>query len=385
MKAIEFTPSRIDRESAHREIRGHAGRLAPEAVDEATGHVLDPWIDARAEQWLAEVEDEHGSYRVRAESKAGKAKADLSKLDRQRGQAERRLGELTAAREVTLKRMLGEPRTEEAGGGFADAALLAGRTRGSYWYLVALLFAVGADISAFFQVIQLVMPDQSETVALVLVLGFTAIVLALAHGAGALLRDRRAGVPWVPAIAAPLCVLIWVALGLLAAWVRLKFGALPVSSGDFSLDGSAQAESRDAYAFPAAATFLALYVGSGLITGAGAYLTHNRFQSAHGKAARTHDRAARHAATIADAYEQKQAELDAQNVALEIAEGTLCRQRRKRLALAEELKRDTRRLIAERKKDPVVTGAVSRPDLRVHYLREDDRPDRGDELPGKGA
>ncbi|AHH97320.1 putative membrane protein [Kutzneria albida DSM 43870] len=377
-RVSEFEPAAVGRTAAYREIAEHVDRLAPGAVDEASGDVLDSWIDARTEQRLGELDCDYQDYRLHTEVRAGRANAALPRLEIQLRHEELRLAELRKARDAAEARLHGNaspgalaPRaTEEPGAtqappsvpyadsGYADTALLAGRTRGSYAYLIALLFAVGADISAFFQVIQLVMRDQAQAVALVLVLGFTAIVLALAHCAGMMLRDRKAGVRWVPAAGAPLCALLWLLLGLLAAWVRLKFGSVPVTSGDFSLGEADQSQSGESFAVPAAATFLALYLGSGLVAGVGAYLTTNRLQSAYLKAAKVHDRAVQRVAVSTAAYQRQKALAETHLSALAAAEDKRDRHREIVLAFAKELKSYARELIAAKAQDPALTDAL---------------------------
>lgn len=362
----EFEPTAVVRKAAQRELADHVDRLAPGALDEASGDVLDSWIDARTDQRLGELDCEYQDYRHRAEARAGRANAALPRLEIQLRHDERRLAELRKARDIAEARMHGDV-SPDGGAGYADPTLLAGRTRGSYLYLGALLFAVGADVSAFFQVIELVMPDQSQTIALVLVLGFTAVVLALAHGAGTMLRDRKAGVRWVPAAGAPLCALIWLLLGLLAAWVRWKFGAVPVAAGDFSF-GASQPQSREVFALPAAATFLALYVGSGLVAGVGAYLTTNRLQSAYAKSAKAHDRIVKRVALSTAAYEQQNALSEAHRSAFAAATEKRDRHREIILAFAKELKSYARELIAAKAQDPALTDAI------IHLVPEPGAP-----------
>ena len=84
------------------------------------------------------------------------------------------------------------PRWGEAG--FRDGTLLAGRPRSTYLHVLALLLAAGADMGAFVQVVELVLPDQDWLDWLV-VSGLTAVVLYLAHMIGVMLREARAAQP----------------------------------------------------------------------------------------------------------------------------------------------------------------------------------------------
>ncbi|MBB5112525.1 hypothetical protein ACWIF8_02025 [Micromonospora chalcea] len=62
-----FRPQPVDPEAARREIDRYVDRLAPEAIDECTGHALDNLINARADAWLAELAVHYAEYQVDVE------------------------------------------------------------------------------------------------------------------------------------------------------------------------------------------------------------------------------------------------------------------------------------------------------------------------------
>src|ERR1019366_4979958 len=116
----------------------------------------------------------------------------------------------------------------------ADPTMLAGRPRGSSIYVLALIAAAAADIAAFYQVVEVAL-NLSQTVGAVLVVGFTGVTLTLAHFIGRMLRDRRAGAKWIQGPMIAVVAVIWLALGALAYWVRLKSGG---PSQGFALPGT---------------------------------------------------------------------------------------------------------------------------------------------------
>lgn len=362
---LGFHPSDVDKEAARRQVAKMVEGMAPDAVDEATGDRLDNLVNTWEDQWLTGVQQEYASYREQAGKLAGEEAAILAQLDPIRAGDRDELAKAKA-------------RLDEAGHGDPS-----GGARGLSGYLIALVFAVGADMSAFFQVIELVLPDQPGWIALLLVCGFTAIVLTLAHFAGTTLRDRKAKVPWIPGAAAIPFILAWLAMGLLAAWVRWKFGTTPAHGGGFLLDGPAgEGISRDTAPLPAA-LFLALYTGSGLVTGFWAYLSHNPRQRAYRKAEKAHQLAAVRAGVSDLAHANQITRWQAQLDAREAARTVLHAERANRRAFAAELKEDVRRLIASKIGDPAVTDAILAGDARPYDFRplyphrdDEDRPDR---------
>src|ERR1019366_2465959 len=100
----------------------------------------------------------------------------------------REFGKLRAPQDASRVPKWGEP-------GFRDGTLLAGRPYGTYLHVLALVLAAAADIGAFVQVVELVLPNQSDQVIWMVITGLTVVVLYIAHTIGVLLREARAREP----------------------------------------------------------------------------------------------------------------------------------------------------------------------------------------------
>jgi hypothetical protein len=345
-ESLEFTPSSVDEAAARAEIERHAESLR-HSVDEAVGHPLDNLINAWADKWVADVEAEHALYLARAEAPLGTANTRLNELDVARQRDSRRLDETDQARSAAVS-ALGE-----------EKPLLGGRPKSIYLHLIALVFAAAADVAAFIQVVNL-LGRQRQWVTVLLVIGFTSLVIYLAHLAGTLAKDRR----WKSATA---CLVVWATMGLLAAWVRLIAPPPASAKVQVSLDPVATSSSsgNTEFAFAGAALFLALYLGSGLAAGFGAYLTHHAGRSAFIAAIAAYRGAVRKVRAIEREHGAARTTWQAQISARDAAAKVLVAQKARRLALAEELKQYTRVLLAGKARDPSVTDAI---------LAEDKRP-----------
>jgi hypothetical protein len=250
--------------------------------------------------------------------------------------------------------------------GYSDPTLLAGRPRSAYLHVIALCLAALADVGAFFQIVELVMRQQQAYIVLLVVLGFTATVLYVAHAVGVLFRDRKAEAGWGSRILPYLCALIWLGLGLVAMEVRLRVLAAPTTI-TFTLGGtqSSSAESPT-QRFETAILFLALYVATGLVAGVGAYLSHNPLRDNYTSATRAYRKASEQLAATAFQVGASRARTNAHQAELEAAAQTLEHEVHARLALAEELKQVARVLVAQRLKDPAVTDAIFTEDWRPY-------------------
>jgi hypothetical protein len=250
--------------------------------------------------------------------------------------------------------------------GYSDPSLVAGRPRSTYVHIVALCLAALADIGAFFQIVELVMRQQQAYVVLLVVLGFTATVLYVAHATGILFRDRKAGAGWDSRILPYLCALIWLGLGLVAMEVRLRVLAAPTQI-TFTLGGTQSSSSETStQRFETAILFLALYVATGLVAGVGAYLSHNPLRESYTSAARAYRKASEQLAAIAFQAGASRARAHAYQAELDAAAQTLKHEVNARRALAEELKQEARVLVAQRLKDPAVTDAIFTEDWRPY-------------------
>ena len=278
--------------------------------------------------------------------------------------------------------------------GFRDATLLAGRPWGAYLHIFALLLAAGADVGAFTQTVELVLPQQAWVDWLV-VSGLTVVVLYLAHMVGVMLREMVAARPGAGGgranrergrlgriSSASVCTAIWLAVGGLAFWVRYTV-PLPVTPqigggtigggatggattiGGGTIGGGAAvsgATSPGGHPLQAAAIFLALYLATGLVAMVGAYFTHNPYRGRYAVAIRAYRKASERAAASAyqlsqamTAYTRQQAEITAAGRVLDAAQ-------EQNDSFTGQLKQDARVQIAGLAKDPAVTDAYFAPD-----------------------
>lgn len=248
--------------------------------------------------------------------------------------------------------------------GFCDATLLGGRSRMAYVHLLALLVAAGADVGAFSQIVEQVMSQQSAWLVWVVVVGFTGVVLYIAHAGGTMLRERKAGARWIPWAGAVLCVLIWAALGATAFWLRLHIA--PQSAGSVSLSLTNPSSGPTENKQYNATLFLALYAGTGLVAGVGAYLSHNPLRDGYVAALRGYRNATERLAATRFRAEAESARLLAYQAEFDAAAKTLAEEIAKRRALAGKLKEVTRVLIAQRLQDPAATDAMFKDDWRPY-------------------
>ncbi|MEV0129735.1 hypothetical protein AB0H83_14915 [Dactylosporangium sp. NPDC050688] len=101
-----FEPRAIDQAAARREIEAIVGVLAPDATDEATGHVMDRLIDVWTEAWVAELAvdfQRHGLRNARTAMIAAALAAREAVLNTD---ARRRHDELTMAHQAALNALI---------------------------------------------------------------------------------------------------------------------------------------------------------------------------------------------------------------------------------------------------------------------------------------
>ena len=310
------------------------------------------------------------------------------------------------------------PRWGEAG--FRDGTLLAGRPRSTYLHVLALLLAAGADMGAFVQVVELVLPDQDWLDWLV-VSGLTAVVLYLAHMIGVMLREARAAQPSDGGIAgriggwlgrrfgAFVCVVVWLALGLMAFWVRLTvplpgtvqlgggigsggigsggIGSGGIGSGVTASGGSGIGSSgigggsatsgttTSSHTLQSAAVFLSLYLATGLVAAVGAYFAHNPYRGRYAAAIRAYRKASERAAASAYQLGQGVAVYEHQRAEIEASQLILAEATSQDKAFTERLKQSVRIEIASLARDPAVTDAIFEPDHKPYWRDPDGQPD----------
>ena len=365
--AVPFTPTPVDEAAATAWVVEKADSLVPGAIDEALGHALDNAINARADQWIALVHSEFAQHLAGLQYMRDNADSAVAQEIRLQPPDTHRVIETETARNAAAVRLRGEndkPGWTEPG--YADPTLLAGRPRGSSIYVLALVAAAAADIAAFYQVVEVAL-NLSQTVGAILVVGFTGVTLALAHFVGRMLRDRKAGAKWIPGLMIAVVAVIWLALGALAYWVRLKSGG---SSGGFALPGTQSSGSGSTQGTPpAAAMFAGLYAATGAVAAIGAYFTHNPLHAAFARSIREHRRAAEGHALSARRLRLAEAEREfftgQMTAALLVRdEAVLARH-----ALAAELKQLARLEIARHLRDASATDAFLEDDARPYTYR----------------
>lgn len=281
--------------------------------------------------------------------------------------------------------------------GFRDGALLAGRPRSAYLYAIALVLAAGADIGAFVQVVALVLPQEDWVIWLVVV-GLTAVVLFIAHMVGVMLREAKAGHRsghglagrlgnWLgPRFGAFVCTVIWLALGLMAFWVRLtvplpgteQLGAGGIGSGGTGSGGigsgpTSSGTTASGHTAQAAAIFLGLYLATGLVAAVGAYFTHNPYRGRYAAAIRAYRKASEGAAASAYQLSRASAVYLHQQAEIDAAKQILARAQDQNRAITEQLKQSVRIEIAGEAKDPAVTDAIFEPDHEPYWQGPDGR------------
>jgi hypothetical protein len=308
-----FRPTPVDKEAQRRWVVREIDELPPGSVDEAHDNVLDRSIDHRVSQWIAQVNQEFADYAGWLKQLRGRAHGAV--LHRQHLQAahDHRAAEALAARTAAGHRLRGE---DDEGKWHqpehSDPTLLAGRSGASLFYLVAVLLAGVADFTAFYQVMQLVLRNLANQWLIVLVIGFTAMALTLAHYIGVFLRDRQAGARWHHPALLPVCAVLWVALGVMAFWVRWKVSgstagpALPTANGTLAVPGS-----NFQSTLPGAAMFGAFYFATGAAAITGSYLSHNPLHRSFGRTRGAHEAAIKRQAAGARELADAEAERDA--------------------------------------------------------------------------
>ncbi|MGV9364468.1 hypothetical protein [Amycolatopsis sp. NPDC003731] len=158
-----------------------------------------------------------------------------------------------------------------------DASLIVGLPPTTGLQYLVLLAAAVVDVVAFNQVLTQAL-DEYEWALWGFVGGFTVVCLALSHTAGKSWKEasvqRHAPNAGVIAV---LCTVVWLALGL-AAFAFRWFYAVPAGGTTAEYDDPTAAPAADTTLqanFLPAILFLVLYLGTGLLSGAGAYKVHN--------------------------------------------------------------------------------------------------------------
>jgi hypothetical protein len=243
--------------------------------------------------------------------------------------------------------------------GYDGAAETSGRPIGELGYWIALAVTAGADVAAFDQVVSLVMQEQEAWLIWLMVAGFTASSLTLAHFAGRLARDITAGRG--PANWAKVWLLIipWALVGLVALVVRLI-----VADQDAANTTVVTGVGQTASDISSAIMFGVVYVASGAVAGFGVYLTRNPVRVGYRRALRHYRRALMRLARSQPPYERALSVLQLHMRGREREAQNYAAARAQRLAFADELKRYAAVLIATHLQDPSATDGMTLPDRR---------------------
>jgi hypothetical protein len=279
--------------------------------------------------------------------------------------------------------------------GFRDGTLLAGRPRATFVHALVLLLAAGADLGAFVQVVELVLPQQDWVIYLV-VAGLTAVVLYIAHLIGVILREAHAGVRSAHGLAGLLgvwlgrrfavfiCLVVWLALGLMAFWVRLTVplavsvqlgGGGGVGGGGIGSGAAAGSTAGSNHALQGAAIFLGLFLATGVVAAAGGYSTHNPHRGRYVAAIRAYRKASERAAASNYQFAQALGYYEHQRTEAEAAPQILAEAQKQNRAFTEQLKQTVRIKIAGLAADPAVTDAIFDKDQHPYQRPpEDEEP-----------
>jgi hypothetical protein len=356
-----FRPTPVDKEAQRRWVIREIDELPAGSVDEAHEKVLDKHIDRRARQWITAVKREFADYA--AWLKQLRRVADGAVLHRQNLQTahDYRVAEALTARTSAGNRLSGdddEGKWHQAE--HSNPSLLAGRSWTSWFYLGAVLLAGLADFTAFYQVMERVLRNLPNQWLLVLVTGFTAMALLLAHYLGVFLRDRQAGTRSHHPVLYPACAVLWIALGLMAFWIRWKVSGAPSSAGTLPVNGSTQVPQQSNFqnSLPGAAMFAAFYYATGFAAITGSYLNHNPLHRDFRRAVRGHEAAIKKQAGGARKLAAAEAERDAfahrEDAAREVCDSAIEELRE----LADELKELARIQLIKRVNDLSFTDTV---------------------------
>ena len=268
--------------------------------------------------------------------------------------------------------------------GFRDATLLAGRPRSTYLHALVLLLAAGADIGAFTQTVELVLP-QADWVVWIVVSGLTAVVLYIAHMIGVMLREANAASKSAGGHARRItdrvgrgsamlvCTAMWLAVGLARFLGAVHRAASRDSATGWRRDRvrwdrlgrrsrrRATSDREGGKPLQAAAIFFGLYLATGIVAIVGGYFTHNPYRGRYAVALRAYRKASEQvSASIQQfglafaAYQRQQAEIDA-------AEQILASAKKQNKEFTDQLKQVARIEIATLVKDPAVTDAFFKP------------------------
>ncbi|MEV6695353.1 hypothetical protein AB0M35_28185 [Micromonospora sp. NPDC051196] len=253
------------------------------------------------------------------------------------------------------------PPSSMPGGRYVDTTLFTGRAGtplGRVAEAGALLLAAGADVAAFYSALADGL-NAPESMLYLLVAGFTAVSLLLAHACGRIYRDLDQRAPGARSAALYVCLAGWSLLGVAAFVARLLL-ADEASGGSFGGFDNAEQDSQTVLVL--ALLFLALYFATGAAAAVVAYWNHNSLAHAYQRSSRLLARAEKLAEKRIEAHEKILAKYRQRYNEWERTEDAHSAARAKRLALAEELKQLARQRMAAAGQDPATTDGLFEPD-----------------------
>jgi hypothetical protein len=251
--------------------------------------------------------------------------------------------------------------TERGRLGYQQPIEATGRLAGDVGYVIALAVTAGADFAAFYQALSRILQDLGSSLVAVAVAGFTVMSLALAHFAGQLLRDGKAGHGPDHQRAVGLLLIPWAVLGLSAFMVRLIFARS--QAGVYTPAGFISPSTQQ---LTSAFLFLSLYLASGAVAGFGEYLTRNPYRAHYRSALRSYHRSLRRLSRSQPPYERALSVWQLQAREYQAQEGSRAAAAELQSANADELKRYAAVLIAAHLQDPSATDGMTIEDRRPH-------------------
>jgi hypothetical protein len=260
--------------------------------------------------------------------------------------------------------------------GYQQPIEATGRLAGEIGYLVALAVTAGADFAAFYQVLARILQDLGSSLVAVAVAGFTMMSLALAHFAGRLVRDGKAGHGPDHPQAVRLLLVPWAALGLGAFGVRLIFAWS--QSGGYTPPGFISGSTQQV---TSAFLFLSLYLASGAVAFFGEYLTRNPYRAHYRSSLRAYRRSLRRLSRSQPPYERALSVWQLQVREYQTQEASHAAAAELQSANADELKRYAAVLIAAHLQDPAATDGMTIADRRPHPHPPRPRPAMAPESP----
>ncbi|WP_431886650.1 hypothetical protein [Micromonospora wenchangensis] len=253
------------------------------------------------------------------------------------------------------------PGSSMPGGRYVDTALFTGRPGtllGGLAETVVLVLAAGADVAAFYNSLSDGL-DEATYLLYMLVAGFTAVALLLAHACGRIYRDLDQRAPGARRLTLYVCLAGWALLGIAAFVSRLLLADADRASG---LGASVDYEQEALKAQVLAILFLALYIGTGTAAAVVAYWNHNSPAHAYHRSNRRLAWARWFAKRRVGAHEKILSQHRQRYNEWARAEAAHAAARAKRLALAEELKQLARQRMAAAGQDPATTDGLFAPD-----------------------